>query len=49
MNEAVTESERPEHAADAARLIELLALVDQRRAEVDRLYARWAELEAKRT
>ena len=48
VNEAVAESERPEHAADAARLIELLALVDQRRAEVDRLYARWAELEAKR-
>ena len=42
VNEAVAESERPEHAADAARLIELLALVDERRAEVDRLYARWA-------
>ena len=48
VNEAVADSERPEHAADAARIIELLALVDQRRAEVDRLYARWAELEAKR-
>jgi len=48
VNEAVADSERPEHAADAARLIELLALVDQRRAEVDRLYARWAELETKR-
>ncbi|HSY38018.1 MAG TPA: ABC transporter ATP-binding protein, partial [Polyangia bacterium] len=48
VNEAVADSERPEHAADAARLIELLALVDQRRAEVDRLYTRWAELEAKR-
>jgi ATP-binding cassette subfamily F protein uup len=49
VNEAVAESERPEHAADAARLIELLALVEERRAEVDRLYTRWAELEAKRT
>jgi ATP-binding cassette subfamily F protein uup len=46
--EAIADSERPEHAADAARLIELLALCDARRAEVDRLYARWAELEAKR-
>jgi ATP-binding cassette subfamily F protein uup len=49
VSEAVADSERPEHAADAARIIELLALVDQRRAEVDRLYARWAELEAKRS
>jgi ABC transport system ATP-binding/permease protein len=48
LRESITESERPEHAADAARLVELLALVDARRAEVDRLYARWAELEAKR-
>ena len=48
VNEAVADSERPEHAADAARLIELLALVEERRAEVDRVYTRWAELEAKR-
>jgi len=48
VNEAVADSERPEHAANAARLIELLALVDERRAEVDRLYARWGELETKR-
>jgi ATP-binding cassette subfamily F protein uup len=48
LREAIADSERPEHAADAARLVELLALVDARRAEVDRLYARWAELEAKR-
>jgi ATP-binding cassette subfamily F protein uup len=45
---AIADSESPEHAANAARLVELLALVDARRAEVDRLYARWAELEAKR-
>jgi ATP-binding cassette subfamily F protein uup len=48
LREAIADSERPEHATDAARLVELLALVDARRAEVDRLYARWAELEAKR-
>jgi ATP-binding cassette subfamily F protein uup len=48
LREAIADSEHPEHAANAARLIELLALVDARRAEVDRLYARWAELEAKR-
>ena len=44
---AVGDSERPEIASDAARLIEVLGQIDQRRAEVDRLYARWAELEAK--
>jgi ABC transport system ATP-binding/permease protein len=48
LREAIADSERPEHAADAARLVELLALVEERRAEVDRLYARWAELETKR-
>jgi ABC transport system ATP-binding/permease protein len=48
LREAITDSESPKHAADAARLVELLSLVDARRAEVDRLYARWAELEAKR-
>ncbi|HET6150764.1 MAG TPA: ABC-F family ATP-binding cassette domain-containing protein [Polyangia bacterium] len=45
---AVSESERPEIGADAARLVEVLGQIEQRRAEVDRLYARWAELEAKR-
>jgi ATP-binding cassette subfamily F protein uup len=48
LRQAIADSESPEHAADAARLVELLADVDARRAEVDRLYARWAELEAKR-
>jgi ATP-binding cassette subfamily F protein uup len=48
LREAIADSEHPEHVANAARLVELLALVDARRAEVDRLYARWAELEAKR-
>jgi len=45
---AVSESERPEVGTDAARLVEILSQIDQRRAEVDRLYTRWAELEAKR-
>ena len=45
---AVGDSERPEIASDGARLIGVLAQVEQRRAEVDRLYARWAALEAKR-
>ena len=45
---AVAESEHPENASDAARLIELLRQIDERRAEVDRLYARWGELESKR-
>jgi ABC transport system ATP-binding/permease protein len=44
---AVADSERSENASDAAKLVALLALVAERQAEVDRLYARWAELEAK--
>ena len=45
--EAKIDSERPEHASNAARLIELLAAVEAKQAEVDRLYARWSELEEK--
>jgi len=45
---AIAESERPENASDAVRLIELLRQIDERRVDVDRLYTRWAELEAKR-
>jgi ATP-binding cassette subfamily F protein uup len=45
---AIADSERPDNASDAARLIELLRDVEKQRAEVDRLYARWADLEAKR-
>ncbi len=45
---AVTDSERPDNASDAARIVKLLRQIDERRAEVDRLYTRWAELEAKR-
>jgi ATP-binding cassette subfamily F protein uup len=40
------ESQRPEVATNAARLVELHTQMDAARAEVDRLYARWAELEA---
>jgi ATP-binding cassette subfamily F protein uup len=45
---AIAESERPENAGAAGRLVTLLRQVAERRAEVDRLYARWAALEAKR-
>jgi ATP-binding cassette subfamily F protein uup len=44
---ARAEAEHPEHASDGAKLVALLAAVEERQAEVDRLYARWAELEAK--
>jgi ATP-binding cassette subfamily F protein uup len=45
---AVTESDRPEVASDSARLVGVLRQIEERRAEVDRLYTRWAQLEAKR-
>jgi hypothetical protein len=35
--------------SNAERLVELSAAMDRARAEVDRLYSRWAELEALRT
>ena len=40
------ESVRPEVAVDAPRLVTLLAEMETAKAEVDRLYTRWAELEA---
>jgi ATP-binding cassette subfamily F protein uup len=43
------ECARPEVASDATRLVPLLADIDAARAEVDRLYDRWAELDAKRS
>ena len=49
LGEARTASEHPENASDHAKLMALLAAVEERKAEVDRLYARWAELEAKLT
>jgi len=45
--QARADSEDPAHASNAARLIELLAAVETQQAEVDRLYTRWSELEAK--
>ncbi len=47
--QARADTEDPAHASNAARLIELLAAVEARQAEVDRLYARWSELETKLT
>ena len=47
LRETIADSERPENASDHSRLVELLAAVAQRQTEVDQLYARWAELEAK--
>jgi len=44
---AVSESEHPSNASNAPRLMELLAAVEGKKAEVDSLYARWAELEEK--
>jgi ATP-binding cassette subfamily F protein uup len=40
-------AEDPGIAADAAALQERYAALEAARAEVDRLYARWAELEEK--
>ncbi len=40
--------ELPEIVSDPARLTQAAAEIDLAQAEVDRLYARWAELEAKR-
>ncbi len=39
------ESEHPAHASDAAKLVAVLAALEEKQAEIDRLYARWAELE----
>jgi ABC transport system ATP-binding/permease protein len=58
MEQAIVEAERavlsgqravddPSIASDAAALQERYAALDAARAEVDRLYARWAELDAK--
>jgi len=40
--------ERPDVVSDPARLTQAAAEIDAAQDEVDRLYARWAELEAKR-
>ena len=41
------QSEDPAHASDAAKLVAVLAALEEKQAEVDRLYARWSELEEK--
>ena len=46
--EARQQAEDPELASDAARLQEACEALDEAQREVDRLYERWAELEAKR-
>ena len=46
LRQAVAESETPENASHPTKLVSLLATVVERQVEVDRLYARWAELEA---
>jgi ATP-binding cassette subfamily F protein uup len=42
------ESTQPEVAVDAPRLVTLMGEIDTARGEVDRLYARWAELQEMR-
>ncbi len=39
------ESEDPAHVSDASRLVALLAALEEKQAEIDRLYARWSELQ----
>jgi ABC transport system ATP-binding/permease protein len=41
-----TEQASPEVASNASRLVELTALIESARVEVDALYQRWSELEA---
>jgi ABC transport system ATP-binding/permease protein len=43
-----TECQRPDVAVDAARLVTLSRAMAEKRQTIDRLYARWAELEAMR-
>jgi ATP-binding cassette subfamily F protein uup len=43
------EAEEPAIASDPTALQERYAALEAARAEVDRLYARWADLEAKQT
>ena len=39
------ESEDPAHASDAPKLVAVLAALGEKQAEIDRLYARWSELQ----
>ena len=45
LRKAVAESESPENASHPTKLVALLTSVSERQIDVDRLYARWAELE----
>ncbi len=47
--QAKADAEDPANASNAGRLMELFAAVEAKQADVDRLYARWSELEAKVT
>jgi ATP-binding cassette subfamily F protein uup len=49
MTQLAAEADRPEVVSNASHLIELHGQMDQLRLEIDRLYARWAELEALQT
>jgi ATP-binding cassette subfamily F protein uup len=44
-NDLREQSEHPAHASDALKLVAILAALEEKQDEVDRLYARWAELE----
>jgi len=44
-NELRVESEHPDHASDAPKLVAILAALEEKQSEIDRLYARWEELE----
>ena len=39
------ESEHPAHASDAPKLVAVLAALEEKQAEIDRLYARWSDLQ----
>lgn len=47
LNQLTTESSKPENIANAQLLIKLTEEMAQAQQELDRLYARWAELQAK--
>ncbi|MCM3875550.1 MAG: ATP-binding cassette domain-containing protein, partial [Thermoanaerobaculia bacterium] len=44
-NDLREQSENPAHASDAPKLVTLLAALEEKQAEIDRLYARWSELQ----
>jgi ATP-binding cassette subfamily F protein uup len=44
-NDLREQSENPAHASDAPKLVALLAALAEKQAEIDRLYARWSDLQ----